>query len=86
MPMGEGEPWVWFRLILVGDSDAGKRTFLKCHSMGEFEKYVDTVGTEVYPLVPTPTEDPSSSRYGTQPARSLGAYLTATTTKPSVPL
>jgi GTP-binding nuclear protein Ran len=40
-----------FKLVLVGDGDTGKTTFVKRHLTGEFEKkYVATVGAEVHPL------------------------------------
>uniref|UniRef100_A0A2K6GVW2 GTP-binding nuclear protein Ran n=1 Tax=Propithecus coquereli TaxID=379532 RepID=A0A2K6GVW2_PROCO len=34
----QGEPQVQFKLVLVGDGDTGKTTFMKRHLTGEFEK------------------------------------------------
>ncbi|KAG8508725.1 GTP-binding nuclear protein Ran [Galemys pyrenaicus] len=48
----QGEPQVQFKLVLVGDSETGKTTFMKHHLTSEFEKkYVATPGIEVHPLV-----------------------------------
>jgi len=41
-----------FKVILIGDGNVGKTTFLKRHRTGEFEqKYLPTIGVEVYPLM-----------------------------------
>ncbi|XP_078222185.1 GTP-binding nuclear protein Ran-like [Callithrix jacchus] len=47
----QGEPWVQFKLVSVGDGRTGKTSFVKHHLTGEFEKYVATLGAEVHPLV-----------------------------------
>ena len=40
-----------FKLVLVGDGDNGKTTFVKRCLTGEFKKYVATLGVEVHPLM-----------------------------------
>eukprot|EP00088_Acartia_fossae_P037201 TRINITY_DN38361_c0_g1_i1.p1 TRINITY_DN38361_c0_g1~~TRINITY_DN38361_c0_g1_i1.p1 ORF type:complete len:221 (+),score=22.21 TRINITY_DN38361_c0_g1_i1:77-739(+) len=45
-----------FKLVLVGDGNTGKTTFVKRHLTGEFEKvYKATVGVNVHPLKFTTT-------------------------------
>jgi GTP-binding nuclear protein Ran len=45
-----------FKLLLVGDGNVGKTTFVKRHLTGEFEKrYIATIGVEVHPLAFTTT-------------------------------
>ncbi|XP_060210947.1 GTP-binding nuclear protein Ran-B1-like, partial [Lycium barbarum] len=40
-----------FNLVIVGDGETGKTTFVKRHLNGEFEKKYDpTIGVEVHPL------------------------------------
>ncbi|KAJ1354979.1 hypothetical protein KIN20_012086 [Parelaphostrongylus tenuis] len=41
-----------FKLVLIGDGDTGKTTFVKRHLTDEFEKkYVATLGAEEQPLI-----------------------------------
>uniref|UniRef100_A0A8C6W5Z5 GTP-binding nuclear protein Ran n=1 Tax=Nannospalax galili TaxID=1026970 RepID=A0A8C6W5Z5_NANGA len=47
----QGEPQVQFKLVLVDNGITGKTTFVKRHLMGEFEKYVATLGVAVHPLM-----------------------------------
>jgi len=40
-----------YKLLLIGDGNVGKSTFVKRHRTGEFEKqYIPTIGVEVHPL------------------------------------
>lgn len=40
-----------FKIVLVGDTNVGKTTFVKRHQSGDFEKnHIPTMGVEVYPL------------------------------------
>ncbi|OVA00504.1 Small GTPase superfamily [Macleaya cordata] len=40
-----------FKLVIVGDGETGKTTFVKRHLTGEFERrYEPTIGVEVHPL------------------------------------
>jgi GTP-binding nuclear protein Ran len=40
-----------FKLIVVGDGNVGKTTFIKRHLTGEFDKrYIPTMGVEVHPM------------------------------------
>lgn len=41
-----------FKVVLIGDKNTGKTTFVKRHVYGELEqKYIATLGVEVHPLV-----------------------------------
>jgi GTP-binding nuclear protein Ran len=47
-----GEDHSRYKLVIVGDGDVGKTTFVRRHLTGEFlEKYVPTLGVDVHPLL-----------------------------------
>jgi len=50
--LATGEDKATFKLVLVGDGDVGKTTFVNRHLTGEFEKkYLATMGVTIHPLV-----------------------------------
>ncbi|KAH8420768.1 hypothetical protein KR222_004309 [Zaprionus bogoriensis] len=57
--MAEGDRIPTFKIVLMGDGETGKTTFIKRHLTGEFErKYMSTMGVEVHTLKYLTTRGP----------------------------
>lgn len=78
----QGELQVQFTLVLAGDDRTGKTGFMSVSWLVNL-----TLGVEVHPLCPIPTEDLLTAMYAIQLVRrNFVAWETAITSKPNVPL